>query len=67
MGKAEGAKAPQEIKLGSRVLILQHHCLTLSAAMGLWGTVIQMKGKTPTLARCNDCNSKVSVDLRAML
>jgi hypothetical protein len=66
MGKAEGANAPQEIKLGSKVPILQHHCITLSAAIGLWGTVIQMHGKVPILARCNDCNQQVAIDIRAM-
>jgi len=66
MGKAEGANVPQEKKLGSKVPILHHRCLSLPAVMGLWGVVIQMNGKEPTLARCNDCNSEVSVDLRAM-
>jgi hypothetical protein len=66
MGKAEGANAPQEIKLGSRVPILPHLCIRHPQAMGLWGIVGEMKGKVPISATCIDCNRGVPVDHRAM-
>lgn len=60
--EGSGATPPSEFSLGSKVPILQHSCLP--GRLGLYGRVIEIYGRTPVEAMCDDCGQLITVDIK---